>query len=153
AFHNLGVTLFAQKKHAEAVAALRSVLRLRPDLPEAYNNLGVVLAARQQLPEAVAAFRKAVELSPDHPVFRKNLRVAQRGREPEKKPPATRARREQPRGAPERPLDLIPADASFGLMVKSVAGARDKGDRFFKDNDVDTARVPLPTDLFKGAFE
>src|SRR5437763_628385 len=52
----------------------------------------------------------------------------------------------------EQPLDLIPADASFALLVKSLADVRDKGEQFFKDNDVDPNKAPRPTDLFRDGF-
>jgi hypothetical protein len=51
--------------------------------------------------------------------------------------------------AQQQPLDLIPADASFALLVKSLAGVRDKGEQFFKDNDVDPNKAPRPTRLFE----
>ena len=54
--------------------------------------------------------------------------------------------------AQQQPLDLIPADASFALLVKSLAGVRDKGEQFFKDNDVDPGKAPQPTRLFRDGF-
>lgn len=54
--------------------------------------------------------------------------------------------------AQQQALDLIPADASFGLVVKSLAGVRTRGEAFFKDNNVDVHKAPRPTDLFKQGF-
>ena len=50
---------------AEAAAAYRKILVLRPDIAEAYNNLGNVLKDQGQLDEAAAQYRRAVALKPD----------------------------------------------------------------------------------------
>jgi len=50
---------------AEAAAAYRKILALRPDIAEAYNNLGNVLLGQGNFDEAVAQFERAVALKPD----------------------------------------------------------------------------------------
>jgi predicted TPR repeat methyltransferase len=56
----------AQLGDAEAaVACLRQVVRLEPDLPEAHFNLGNMLKVLEQPQEAIASFRRATELRPD----------------------------------------------------------------------------------------
>jgi hypothetical protein len=51
--------------------------------------------------------------------------------------------------AQQKPLDLIPEDAAFGLVVRSLADVRDKGEKFFEDNDVDPDKAPRPATAFK----
>src|SRR5262245_24862415 len=51
--------------------------------------------------------------------------------------------------AQQGPLDLVPDDAAFGLVVRSIADVRDKGEKFFEDNDVDPNKAPRPATLFK----
>jgi WD40 repeat protein len=51
--------------------------------------------------------------------------------------------------AQQRPLDLVPDDAAFGLVVRNLADVLDKGERFFEDNDVDPNKAPRPATLFK----
>jgi len=50
---------------AEAIAAYRKAIELKPDFALAYTNVGVVLMIQRQLDEAAAACRKAIELNPD----------------------------------------------------------------------------------------
>ncbi|HEX4144621.1 MAG TPA: tetratricopeptide repeat protein [Pirellulales bacterium] len=49
---------------AEAAAAYREILALRPDIAEANANLGVVLANQGSLEEAASQLERAVELQP-----------------------------------------------------------------------------------------
>jgi Tfp pilus assembly protein PilF len=44
-----------QKKLAEAEAAYRKAINLKPDYAEAYNNLGITLEDQKKLPQAEAA--------------------------------------------------------------------------------------------------
>jgi tetratricopeptide (TPR) repeat protein len=50
---------------AEAAAAYRKIVLLRPDIAEAYNNLGNVLVGQGRLDEAAAQFERAAALNPD----------------------------------------------------------------------------------------
>ena len=45
---------------AEAAAAYRRIIALRPDLAEAHNNLGVVLAQREMFDQALAEFEQTL---------------------------------------------------------------------------------------------
>jgi tetratricopeptide (TPR) repeat protein len=63
---------------AEAVAAHREALRLKPDFPAAHNNLGAALRAQGRLAEAAAAYREAVRLKHDYPEAHCNLAAALR---------------------------------------------------------------------------
>ena len=93
-----------QKKLAEAEAAYRKAIELKPDDPEAYNNLGLALYKQKKLSEAVAAFRKADQLLPNHTAFRNNLRFIEQLLQLEGKPDAYLASKEQATnalGAPE----------------------------------------------------
>ncbi|HEY1784249.1 MAG TPA: sulfotransferase [Pirellulales bacterium] len=49
---------------AEAAAAYRQIVLLRPDLAEAHNNLGNVLVGQRQLDEARVQYERATELNP-----------------------------------------------------------------------------------------
>ena len=52
-------------RSAEAAAAYRQILALRPDLAEVHSNLGTLLWHAQQADEAVAEFQQALALKPD----------------------------------------------------------------------------------------
>ena len=64
AWFNLGVLLGGSKRHAEAEAAYRRALGLRPDLAQASINLGLSLEAQRRPAEALEAWRKALPPSP-----------------------------------------------------------------------------------------
>jgi len=64
AHNNLGKALRDNEQLAEAAAAHREALRLKPDYGDAYNNLGCVLQEEGKWEEALEAYRKAVELEP-----------------------------------------------------------------------------------------
>ncbi|PIW27042.1 MAG: hypothetical protein COW30_11755 [Rhodospirillales bacterium CG15_BIG_FIL_POST_REV_8_21_14_020_66_15] len=63
---NLAAVLNLCGRGAEAEAAARHVLELRPDNAEAYNNLAVALELQDRLDEAEACGKRAVELDPAH---------------------------------------------------------------------------------------
>jgi Flp pilus assembly protein TadD len=68
--------LGSQGKHAEAVAAFREALRLKPDYAEAHNNHGNALDLQGKHAEAVEAYREAIRLRPDYPEAHCNLGTA-----------------------------------------------------------------------------
>ena len=70
---NLGSALDNKRKFAEAEAAFRKAIELKPDYAAAYNNLGNALREQKKLAEAEAAFRKAIELKPDYAEAHNNL--------------------------------------------------------------------------------
>jgi serine/threonine protein kinase/TolA-binding protein len=76
AAYRLGIALAAQGRHAEAEAAFRDAIRLRPGYPEAYTGLGNALFSQGRHPEATAAFRQALSLRPDYPEAHTNLGIA-----------------------------------------------------------------------------
>ena len=49
-----------------AIKEYSEVVRLRPNLAEAYNNLGVAQKRKGELDKAAASFNRALELKPDH---------------------------------------------------------------------------------------
>src|SRR5262249_8380717 len=53
--------------------------------------------------------------------------------------------------APAQPgsLNLIPDDATLGLVVRSLADVLDKGEKFFEDHDVDPNKATRPATLLK----
>jgi serine/threonine protein kinase/Flp pilus assembly protein TadD len=82
AYYYFGQACMTQESlRAEAVAAFRKAIALKPDLElqaNAYNCLGVNLDVWEngQRDEAVAAYRKAIELKPDFAPFYSNLGYA-----------------------------------------------------------------------------
>ena len=73
AYYNLGTALFGLGRNAEAEAAFREVLRLKPDFAAAHNNLGSVLLALGRVEEASSAYAEAVRLQPDDSLAQHNL--------------------------------------------------------------------------------
>jgi tetratricopeptide (TPR) repeat protein len=63
---------------AEAAAAYRKILALRPDVADTYNNLGNVLIDQGKLDEAAAQFQRAVTLEPGLVEAHNNLGAALR---------------------------------------------------------------------------
>jgi len=51
---------------ASAVKEYAEVVRLRPDLPQAYNNLGVAQKRKGEIDHAAASFDRALALKPDY---------------------------------------------------------------------------------------
>jgi protein O-GlcNAc transferase len=70
---NLGLTLMAQNKLDESIAAYRRTVALKPDWAEAHNNLGTVLQERGYVDQAVESFNRALELQPGNADFHYNL--------------------------------------------------------------------------------
>jgi choline-sulfatase len=62
-FHR-ALTSRDEDRYDEAIADLREVIRLEPDLGSGYQELGTVFAQREQYREAEAALRTAVEKMP-----------------------------------------------------------------------------------------
>jgi Flp pilus assembly protein TadD len=69
----LGKALLQQGKWAEAKAACRKVIALKPDFALAHYNLGFALANQGKHAAAEAAYRKAIALNPDHAPTHTNL--------------------------------------------------------------------------------
>jgi tetratricopeptide (TPR) repeat protein len=77
AYHfNLGNTLVALGKVAEAVARFRHTLALRPDFAEAHNNLGILLNQQGMRDDAVAHYQRALAIKPNYPDALNNLGIA-----------------------------------------------------------------------------
>lgn len=64
--YNLGRLLLADKRPAEACAALERALALRDNFVPAWYQLGQARRAARQGTEAVAAFSRALEIDPTH---------------------------------------------------------------------------------------
>jgi hypothetical protein len=77
--HNLGVTLMAQGRLAEAVGHFQEALRLNPKLPLTHAALGKALLDQGRCGEAQAAIRCCLDLLPtDHPQRAVTLQLSQR---------------------------------------------------------------------------
>jgi protein O-GlcNAc transferase len=65
--YNLATALLRSNgKLAEAIAAFRKAIVLRPNYAEAHNNLGIALSQSGRFDESIAAFRHAISLRPDY---------------------------------------------------------------------------------------
>jgi tetratricopeptide (TPR) repeat protein len=60
-----------------AVSAYREVIRLSPEMPEAYQNLANVYLEMGNVQQAIANYRRALELKPDFERARRGLEKAQ----------------------------------------------------------------------------
>jgi predicted O-linked N-acetylglucosamine transferase (SPINDLY family) len=74
--HNLiGVSNLRLQRQAEAAAAFRSAIAIKPDFAEAHNNLGIALKNLGEHEAAVASYRQAIECKPDYADAHNNLGV------------------------------------------------------------------------------
>jgi predicted TPR repeat methyltransferase len=71
--NNLGLLHAASGDYAQAVAAYRRALALKPESPETWNNLGTVCFQDHQPDEAVRCFREALTRKPNDPDVLLNL--------------------------------------------------------------------------------
>jgi Tfp pilus assembly protein PilF len=65
-FNDKGLLLADQKDWPEAIAAIRTSVKLEPSASKYHNNLGMVLAASGNYDEAYQEFREAVGPGPAH---------------------------------------------------------------------------------------
>jgi predicted O-linked N-acetylglucosamine transferase (SPINDLY family) len=72
AFLNLGRALCDQDRLEEALVAMQTSFRLRPDQPELCNNLGTLFRNTAQAEEAIAWFDRAIALQPRHVMAHSN---------------------------------------------------------------------------------
>jgi tetratricopeptide (TPR) repeat protein len=76
----LGDALRGQGKLADAEAAYRQAIRLKPEYANAHSSLGVLLCDdKRDYAGAIIAFRKAIRLKPDEASYRFNLGNALQG--------------------------------------------------------------------------
>jgi tetratricopeptide (TPR) repeat protein len=99
-------------RFAEAAAAYRKIVALRPDIAEAYNSLGNMLVSQGQLDEAAAQYERAVALQPS--LFQTYNNLGNILRE-QGKPDQARARYEHALAL--RP-DYAPAHVNLGNILR-----------------------------------
>ncbi len=75
AHSHLGLLFVAQRRFKEALGALQTAVRLKPDDPLTRYNLGVAYASLGQPDRAAIAFRDAIRLKPDDPITHYNLGI------------------------------------------------------------------------------
>ena len=75
AHSHLGLLFVAQRRFKEALGALQTAVRLKPDDPLTRYNLGVTYASLGQPDRAAIAFRDAIRLKPDDPITHYNLGI------------------------------------------------------------------------------
>lgn len=63
-----GVDLFAEGKHAEAIAAYREALEIDPGFADALHGLAMAAAESGDLETAIATARRVTEVTPDDPL-------------------------------------------------------------------------------------
>ncbi len=75
AHSHLGLLFVAQRRFKEALDALQTAMRLKPDDPLTRYNLGVTYASLGQTDRAAVAFQDAIRLKPDDPITHYNLGI------------------------------------------------------------------------------
>ena len=75
AHSHLGLLFVAQRRFKEALGALQTAVRLKPDDPLTRYNLGVTYASLGQTDRAAVAFQDAIRLKPDDPITHYNLGI------------------------------------------------------------------------------
>lgn len=73
----LSLQFYREELYAEAIAACRTALELRPNYAEAWNNIGAAYNKLGRYEEAAAACEQALRYKPDFELARNNLRFAQ----------------------------------------------------------------------------
>jgi len=73
----LSLQLYRDARYAEAIAACRAALEIRPNYAEAWNNIGAAYNKLARYEEAAAACEQALRYKPDFELARNNLRFAQ----------------------------------------------------------------------------
>jgi tetratricopeptide (TPR) repeat protein len=71
--HLLGVLLYQDGNHAQAVESISRAIARAPDRPIYHSNLGIALRELGRLEEAVASYRKALAIKPDYAEAHNNL--------------------------------------------------------------------------------
>jgi tetratricopeptide (TPR) repeat protein len=113
----LGVALFRQGRHAEALPCFREVIRLKPDHGMAYFNEGLCLEKQEEWPAALEAFRAAVRCLPHSAQAHQTLgeALARAGR------PAEAAE------CLQRALQLKPGDTALQKRLDSLGRPKGPG--------------------------
>lgn len=73
---DLSLERYREERYAEAIAACRTALELRPNYAEAWNNIGAAYNKLGRYEEAVAACEQALRYKPDFELARNNLQYA-----------------------------------------------------------------------------
>lgn len=122
--YNLGTTLRAAGRTAEAIPHLEQTLRLQPDYPGALNNLGLALMSAGRLDEATAFLQRLVRVDPGLAAGHCNLGNALR----------TAHRADAAIAQYQAALQLDPAyaDAAYnlGVILGDLGENREAVDRF-----------------------
>lgn len=69
----LGTALHAQRRFADALAAMQTCAELMPDDAETCNGLGAILNELKRHDEAIGCFQHALQVNPDYPEAHNNL--------------------------------------------------------------------------------
>jgi serine/threonine-protein kinase len=72
-FNRLGLVLLQVGDDADAAAAFRQAIHLRPDFVDGYLGLAQALSALGQREQLISLYRDALRTMPDNPLFRNNL--------------------------------------------------------------------------------
>jgi len=123
-----------------ASAALETLTRLTPNVPEVYANLGMVYYTEGRYAPAEASFRRALALNPKIPNVPLMLAIcdAGLGRSKEAMPILEAAFRHPPNDAIGRTvgLELLGVYASLGLHLKALETVETLLDRFPNDPEI-----------------
>ena len=70
---NEGYKLAEAGKLEEAIKVWQTVIKLKPDLAEAYGQIGIILRNQGHFSEAIQHLKKAIEIQPDYPTAHQHL--------------------------------------------------------------------------------
>lgn len=73
---DLSLQLYRQERYAEAIAACRTAVKLRPDYAEAWNNICAANNKLGRYQDAISACDQALRYKPDFELARNNLQYA-----------------------------------------------------------------------------
>ena len=123
--YNLGVSLIAKGKNAEAVAYLQTLVRIQPDQESARYNLAIALDLLPDLEGALRQYHEVLRINPDNITARLNL-----GTDLYKLNRRADAAQEMRRLVQSHP-DYVPAYFNLGLILAD-SGQFDEAARQFQ---------------------
>jgi tetratricopeptide (TPR) repeat protein len=63
---NESLSLFRQKRYAEALFGFKTIIAIKPDCAEAHFNMGIIYSINQQNNEAITSFEETIKYNPEN---------------------------------------------------------------------------------------